>query len=395
MIPLYEPSLFSVWDNPVSGVDSYVLTRRISPIQQSFYFTSPSVSAEGRYYMFYAADPPTVGHTLGCVDFLTGEVYHIPGTQFRSCVPYMDLVNNTLYWSSGVNVWKRGLGQGDVAERVSVIPASITRGYPISSVATHFTQSADHHYLNMDFRAGNEWQVGRISLDEGDVELWQSFPRAYKHSQFSPTDPDLMLIAQDFYQDYETGISYGYSNRLWTIRKGEPAQPVFSRADALAPTEIVMVNAHTGFHSYESDPRSTLGHEWWSADGQYIWYVHYGRGVGRVKLDTLTPELLWALPRVTHAHADSSGQYLVADNIPEDDPDDQRIIFFNRKTGKTVNIVSALPDMAPWPDEYRKYHVHPHPHFCAHDALICYTTTVTGRPDVAFVKVDTLIEATS
>lgn len=36
----------------------------------------------------------------------------------------------------------------------------------------------------------------------------------------------------------------------------------------------------------------------------------------------------------------------------------------------------------------------PHPRFVLKDTMVCFTTTVYGRVDVAFASVDQLIEAT-
>jgi hypothetical protein len=42
-------------------------------------------------------------------------------------------------------------------------------------------------------------------VDGSPFELWQEFDRCYNHGRFSPPDPDLMLIAQDWWNDPVTG----------------------------------------------------------------------------------------------------------------------------------------------------------------------------------------------
>ena len=49
---------FTEWTDPVSNVKSYVLTQAAAPLQQSFYFTNSSLSADEKYLWFYACYPP-------------------------------------------------------------------------------------------------------------------------------------------------------------------------------------------------------------------------------------------------------------------------------------------------------------------------------------------------
>jgi hypothetical protein len=70
------------------------------------------------------------------------------------------------------------------------------------------------------------------------------------------------------------------------------------------------------------------------------------------------------------------------------------VTFSNTETGREVDIVSV--GCMPEPEGgRRRYHVDPHPRFCADDRYICYTTTVQGRADVAIVPVAELIALTS
>lgn len=140
-----------------------------------------------------------------------------------------------------------------------------------------------------------------------------------------------------------------------------------------------------------TDRRSMHGHEWWSADGRYIWYVHYKQGVERVALGTTESQLIWPHKSVSHAHSDREDCWLVMDSLPQDDPEDHRVTFANLQSGKSVDIVSLMPQVSP---ELKKYHVHPHPQFCGNDRYICYTTMVMGLVDVAFVRVEDLLKLT-
>ena len=41
----FNSPLFTPWRDPVSGVESFILTTRVAPVQQSFYYVTPSLTA--------------------------------------------------------------------------------------------------------------------------------------------------------------------------------------------------------------------------------------------------------------------------------------------------------------------------------------------------------------
>ena len=361
--------LFTPWTCPSSGVVSWILSKRIAPHQQSFYFVNRSFTDDARYLWFYCAFPPGgsafYGRQLGVADLHKGELHHFPETQFMDASPAVNTQTGEIFWTTGLEVWKRGPLAADIAERVNVFPEDLAKNRQPRRLATHLTFSADGRSINIDAEIGNEWFVGDLPLDGGDFRLWQTFDRCYNHAQFSPTDPDVQLIAQDGWNDPSTGAKGDGLDRLWLIRRGEPARPICPNAPA---------------------PSSRRGHEWWDADGQYVWYIDYRNGTERVHIHTGQRETIWPGGH-THSHCDRTGQYLVGDINKSDRP--WRVAFFNRNTGKEIDIVQSMPA---WPRV--KYHVHPHPQFCCGDRYICYTTNVRGRVDVALVAVEELIDAT-
>ncbi len=363
--------LFTRWTDPVSGVESYILTQQAAPFQQSFYYTNPSFTRDGRYLWFYCAYPPAgnanQGRSLAVADFQTQEIRVFPETQFLDASPGVDLETGEVYWCMGSEIWKRGPQADQAATLVNRLPASVTLNRRPWRVATHLTFSADRKSLNIDAEIGRQWYVGHAPLDGSEVVIWQEFDRAYNHGQFSPVDSDLQLVNQDSAVDPLTGNCPNYENRMWLIRRGEKAKPI-----------------------YPTGPKH--GHEWWSADGQHVWYIHYNRGVERVNPKKGEPELMWASDTVSHAHSDATEQYIVADCIPGREVAPGRVLFINLKTGREVEIVSDMPYQSEF---LRRYHVHPHPQFCREDEYICYTTLVQGRVDVALAPVAKLVERTS
>lgn len=368
-----QSPLFQRWTDPLSGVESFILSQGAAPFQQSFYYTNPSLTNDGRFLWIYCAYPPSgsanQGRCLAVADLHTQEFCVFPETQFLDASPCVDLNTGYAYWCIGTEIWKRGPLPAQEPELVNRLPESLTHHRRPWRVATHLTFSADHKSLNIDAEIGRQWFVGHAPLDGSDVMIWQELDRAYNHGQFSPVDPDLQLINQDSAIDPVTGVCPPYENRMWLIRRGEKASPIF-------PT----------------GPKH--GHEWWSANGQHVWYIHYNRGVERVRIDTPNndPELMWTSDTVSHAHVDATERYIVADCVPGRDTGIGKVIFYNTTTRRELSIVSDMP----YPSEaLRRYHVHPHPQFCRQDEYICYTTLVRGKVEVALVPVADLISRTT
>ncbi len=362
--------LFTPWTDPVSGVTSYLLSRRAAPIQQSFYFTTPSFTHDGRYLWLYCGFPPTgdafYGRQLAVVDLAEQTIRHFPETAFADASPYIDLDTGEAYWTTGFELWKRGPQPGDSAQRLGALPDEVARGRRPLRLATHLTRSADRKSFLLDAQLGSEWVVGDLPLDGSPFRLWQTFDRCHDHAQFSPTDPDLILLAQDYWNDAATGEKHGIDDRLWLLRRGEKARPIFP-----------------------DSPSSKRGHEWWDADGEHVWYVHYQVGTEKVNIRTGAHTLV-APTCHTHSHADLTGRYLVGDSWSTAETWDAT--FYNTVTGKHTHLAAHLP-APPWPRA--RYHIHPHPQFCLGDRYVCYTTNVLGPVDLALVPVATLLAQTS
>ena len=361
--------LFTRWTDPVSGVESWILSRRVAPIQQSFYFVNPSFSDDGRYLWLFCSFPPGgdayYGRQLAVIDFEQQAIRHYPETQFADASPGVDTRTGEVYWTTGLEVWKRGPRANDQATRVNAFPADLAHNRRPLRLATHLTFSADRKSVNIDALFGDDCFIGELPLDGGDFRLWQKFDRCYNHAQFSPTDPDVQLLAQDGWFDAGTGAVGVTHDRLWLIRRGEQARQICP-----------------------DTPSDMRGHEWWDVDGKHVWYIDYRKGTERVNIETGVRENIWPSGH-THSHCDRDAKYLVGDVNPGAS-DQWRVAFFNRATGREIDIVSRL---LPLPHR-TKYHVHPHPQFSQRDRYICYTTNVLGTIDLALVSVEHLVALT-
>jgi len=366
MIDFTNRDLFTLVTHPESGVTIYVLTRKVAPFQQGFYFVNDSMSADGRYLWFHCAFPPSSGKTLGVVDFQTGEVRHFPETQFNG--PYVESETGVAYWMQGQCLWRRGPQADAVVEQVNVIPKELI-GSRSAGAATHLTRSADGKSFFIDMSVGLHYIYGSLPLDGSEFELWQRLDRHHNHGQFSPTDPDLALMAQEFHSDPITGLRFPITNRLWLLRRGEQPRPILR------------------------EPRF-VSHEWWDPDGEHVWCVDVGNNneTWRVRIADGEVERI-AFPRQCwHSHSSRDGRLIVGDsNTGFYRGCASTVHFLNRDTGKIV----ILAEHAERQDYVgRNYHIDPHPRFVAGDRYVVFTTTLLGEIDVALVPVAALLDQT-
>lgn len=366
MIDFSARDLFTPVTHQESGITFYVLTCKVAPVQQGFYFVNDSMSADGRYLWFYCAFPPSGtsarGRSLGVVDFATGDIRHFSETQFGEASPYVDVRTGEVFWQSERTVWKRGPQPDAPVERVNTIPDELIGNRQIIRTATHLTRSADGKEFFIDLGLEMQWLFGSLPVDGGDFRLWHRFDRCFNHAQYSPTDPDTVLFAEELHDDPITGLTFPITNRLWLIRRGEAPRPIM--------------------------PQPTWAcHEWWDADGEHIWCVHYN-DTWRVRLADAQVETIPFHRNCWHAHSTRDGRLIVCDS--HGSPSLVRML--NRDTGRVLTLTEHDNRQ-----DYigRHYHIHPHPRFCCGDRYVVFTTTVRGEIDVAIVPTAALVERTS
>ncbi len=204
-------------------------------------------------------------------------------------------------------------------------------------------------------------------LDGGDFELWHRFDRTYNHAQFSPTDPDEALFAEEFHADPITGLTFPITNRMWVIRRGQKPRPILR------------------------EPK-WVTHEWWDADGKHVWCV-WGNDTWRVRVADGEVEQIPFPRHCWHSHSSRDGRLIVGDsNNGFYRGCASTVHFMNRDTGKVI----VLAEHAERTDYAgRNYHIDPHPRFCYNDQYVVFTTTVRGEIDVAIVPTAELVQATT
>jgi hypothetical protein len=364
MIDFGNRDLFTPVTHPGSGVTLYLLTRRVAPVQQSFYFVNDPMDAAGRYLWFYCAYPPSLGRTLGVVDFEAQEVRHFPDTQFSEASPFVDGASGTVFWCTGNGIWRRGPDPEDRARLVNQLPAEVVGSRTIHHLATHLTRSADGAAFFVDARIGLHHLFGELPVDGGPFRPWWRFDRNHNHAQFSPTDPDTVLFAEEIHADPITGLTLPITNRLWLLRRGEEPRPILR------------------------EPR-WVSHEWWDPDGEHAWCV-WGDETWRVRVADGEVEKVVFPRHCWHSHGSRDGRLIVGDsNTGFYRGCASTVHFLDRDTGRL--LVLAEHDAR---SDYvgRNYHIDPHPRFCSNDRYVVFTTTIRGEIDVAIVPTGELVK---
>ncbi|HCG25770.1 MAG TPA: hypothetical protein DE060_19270 [Lentisphaeria bacterium] len=364
---LSKHPFFKKWIDPKSGIASYVLTERIASLQWPFYFTNPSISPDGKYLWFYAANPPNPQLFLGCVSLDPEKpwIKSYPQAGFSSVSPMIAPDSKGIYFTCRNHVYYM-----DLEGRTKIImslPDEYIKNRLLHDIATHLSLSCDGKYLLLDGHVGNVTFVATGNMKTGEVKILHEFDNYHDHGQFSPIEPNLFLIPRDWRRDDNTGRYVYMEMRLWIMNI---EQTLFR---PLCPD---IWEGHT----------ADTAHEWWSKDGK-VCFVDYGRGVFKCDPHTLKREHIWQRP-ICHAHCDSTSSYFCGDQSPYYwNKIPVKILFYDRKEKTEKEIVSAMPP----PSVSRSdYHVDPHPHFSPDDQNIIYMTTVMNQIDVAITPIDQL-----
>jgi hypothetical protein len=375
-VDLARHPFFTRWMDPQSGIESFILTERVAPVQQVFYFVNPGVSPDERWLWFSVSFPPSPVKMLAVVSLDPDQpsIRYFPGATFDSASPRVAPDSASAYFTQENVVWRQPL-EGD-PEVVCTLSPEYINHRPLSRLTTHLTLSADGKYflLDGDFTS-HLWFVALGEIATGEVHVLHEFPRCYNHAQFSPTDPDLFLIAQDWWRDPISGQYFCYDHRIWLMDIQQ------TRLEPIRPRDWY---GH-GMEERQPYGRGTLAsHEWWSADGRCINWCDYGQGIFEYDIVEGVTNHIWRTP-LCHGHSDPTYRYWCADQSPylwSEQPCQVR--FFDRAREREINIASALP-LPPIPRG--KYHIDPHPHFSPKGTWVTYTTTALGNVDVALTPV--------
>lgn len=345
--PLFEATI-----DHDSGVKSYLLSEHVAPAQQSLYFSTPSVSADGKWLWFMCVHPPGLTRTVGVVslDHRSPLIRHFPQVQYRGHFEHAACAappgeSPGLYVCQALEVYKLGVdGSMRYVASLPFQPHDFTffqfRPSCVLSI------SSDRRRLLLTGLIKERHFIAVVDLRSGEVELLKEMSTDVTYSYFSPTEPDLFFV---------TARRRGPEARLWLMdvpqRKDEPVT-----AQGWSPS------------------RRLLNHEFWSGDGWLCW-VDLQHGAFEWNPRTHTLQHVWRRPMI-HAHATTQRQMWCADiNTYNWNEKDVRILLFDRASGREIPVVNAMP---PPSFDYNRVHCHPHPRFVIDDRWLVYTAS-NGR----------------
>jgi hypothetical protein len=367
---------FTPYKDAQSGAVSYIMTKKVAPVQQGFYFVNSSFSKDHRFLWFYCAFPPSgshrLGRTLGVIDFEKQTVNHCPETAFINCSPLVANKTGGIYWATPKVVCHRGPHPADKVQVIAKLPDELFGERVVKQFATHFTLSPNGRELFFDAQSGDGFFAGTVDIEAGKLNVWQKFNRLYDHGQICPIDPDLGLLAQENMLDMFTGVKTPYEDRLWLLRRDGSFKPVFAQ-------------------------KTKVTHEWWDTDGKHIYAINNGRqfdGPAVIRIDPQTQkvETVWK-GQYWHAHDFDHGRWLIADRhhltgfyrgCPSS------VYFIDCAAGKEKTVISLNPEHHSLGS---MYHIDPHPQFSPDGSMVVFTTTVRGEVDLAIAFTDELLKA--
>jgi hypothetical protein len=354
---------FKVFTDPQSGATSYLLKEVVAPVQQSFYYTQPSLTADERWLWLMAAWPPAPARTLALVSLDPDNpvVRHFPQAQFPTALPLV-APDGGVWFGVGASIHKMDM-EGRTA-CLFTLPEAFIAGRRLDRLATHLSLSADGRYFLLDGSFGTHWFVGTAELASGEFRLIREFDTHHNHALFSPVDPELFSIARDQFTDPSTGKFVHHTERTFLMNVAN------SRYSCINP-------------QFPCSPFHGACHEWWSKDGR-LCFIDYDTGA--YEYDPATGETvhIWNEP-LCHAHCSGDRRFWCADESPykwREQP--CKVLLYDRATGRRTEIQSAMP--MPGGDYWatcKTYHLDPHPQISPKGTCVVYTATNGGHATMA------------
>jgi hypothetical protein len=366
---------FTRWCDPVSGTVSYLLTRRLGPLQKVWYFMEPCMRGESPILWFHVAHPPARQWTSAAVslDPDQPQIRHFPHA-VSAGNPMLTADGGTAWLPIADGIYEQPF-DGEPRE-VFRLPRELLQGRQLHGLVTDLSLSTDNRRFLLDCHIGNRWLLATVDRLDASFTPLRWFGNRHYHAVFSRHDPDLFMVNLGHWTDPVTGDKFEMNNRIWIMDT------------ALSCYQPLLPDAWFGRNSWNC-------HEWWTKEGN-INVCDYQRGVIEADPHTHQSKVIW--PRTcTHAQSDSSNRWFAGDvNCYRwNDKAPCSVWFFNRDSGRETAIVSKMPPQPlAWRD-FRSYHIDPHPSFSEDGRYIAYTTTAPGYLTVALAPVDPLVQATS
>jgi oligogalacturonide lyase len=363
-------SLPGEYTDPDTGARVLLLYNDPKTPSGVIYFTQASITPDSRYALVRNL-VPAAGHTAGLMyryDFQTGQLVKLTDLMTKNQV--MVPKSGNMYFTSDQDhsiyvtniftlktrkvadippdlICSSGLTV-NVDETLVVGTANLASD---QQKASGFDETFSLHLTNILFDA--DINTGKVT-ELLRINTWLG------HTQFSPTDPNLLMYCHEG--------PWAAVDRIWTMPIDDPSK-----------TETVLKR---------TEVNEIAGHEFWSADGSTIWYdhnfrnnpaKHYLEGKN-LSTGVVTRYPITALFGSIHYVQSPDGKFFVCDGGTRRNPQDQAMYALVPDNGKLDAI--KLCSMAK--NNYKD--AEPNPHLTPDQHWALFTATFSGLSECYAVQ---------
>lgn len=371
MLDLSRHPYFEEFVDEKTGVKSYILRKRVAELQMPLYFTEMGITYDSKYMWFKCLNWPAEFAYLGVVSLDPDNPFirSFPGAGLAHGEPNIIPGTHDAIFAVGTVVYRIDV-EGNIT-KVLEVDEDFVDNRRFQGMSTHLSFNSTGELVILDMRISGKTYIATGNVHTGEVKHLHKFNRRYNHAQFSPVDPELFLIDQDWERDFHTGERFDIDQRMWLMDTN------CTRLEPVLPGNWFRHN------------NSIICHDFWSQDG-YVCWPDLLDTVCEHNVETRETTVVWN-HAICHAHT-LNREYWVGDDSPYDWINRFcRVVFFDRASGKEIDIFSAMPKR-----RYKStnlYHMDPHPAFTRDGKYITSMTTVmNGDIDVAITPVEPLIK---
>jgi len=373
MLNLDKHPYFKEYIDPKTGVKSYILKERVAQMQQHLYFTDSSITYDEKYMWIRCINAPGQYVSLAVVSLDENNPFirHFPGMGNCGHCDVPSIIPGTHDVLIGIPpaIYKI-TPEGEVTKLFELDQEFLKNRKPYKMM-TNASVSCDKKHMALDIEMSDKFYIGVGNFETGEIKIIEKFGRRYNHTMFSPHDPNLMLVDQDWWRDFHTGEYFPITNRIWLCDiRGTRFEPLLPK-------------------DWYNHGGTEVTHDFWSKDGMICW-ADCPNGTFECDVETREITHIWKR-RLCHCHTSADRSLWVADEDPYDWVSKPcQVLFFDRESGKEIEIFSSLPCPKEGLD---LYHIDPHPSFADGDKYIVSTVTlIDGYTDVAITPVEPLLE---
>ena len=373
----------SEFKDPDTGARMLYLFNNPKSPSGVIYFTQACITPDSRYALVREL-VPAAGHTAGRLyryDFKTGSLVRITDQMTKNQV--MVAKSGNVYFTSDNDRAIYATNLLDLKTRkVADMPANIicSGGLTVNADETTVvgtgTLASEHKNEPTLTTAPNQGPAFGDTFARHDTNLLIAadiktgkFTELHRintwlgHTQFSPTDPNLLMYCHEG--------PWAQVDRIWTLRIGADPKPT---------PELVLKR---------TEVNEIAGHEFWSTDGSTVWYDHNFRNTPtkhylegkNLSTGAITRYPITAPFGSIHYTQSPDGKFFVCDGgTNKAHPDQQAMYILIPGDGKLQPI--KLCNMA-----HNNYtDAEPNPHLTPDQHWVLFTATFSGLPQAYAVE---------